>query len=199
MRALVWCNGDTPSEAILAGLIDGATIFGIDGGADKASKAGFEVSEVLGDLDSLSGVWAGQTTELADQSSSDLAKSLNLLAQRGFQEIDVVGCEGGSSSHQLGNWATLCEAIGGPTIRLHHADSIIYRIYSEERELSISEGNQFSVFALTPCSNVRIEGAQWELHGSEMSLSTQGLHNTSQSESVKIGADGILAVVVDRM
>ena len=54
MRALVWCNGDPPSDTTLTGLVDGATIFGIDGGADKASQSGYEVSEVLGDLDSIS-------------------------------------------------------------------------------------------------------------------------------------------------
>ena len=198
MRALVWCNGDPPSDTILAGLVDGAVIFGIDGGADKASQSGYKVSEVLGDLDSISKDWYGETTELADQSSSDLVKSINLLAQRGFQEIDVVGCDGGSSSHQLGNWAALCEALAGPSIRLHHRDSITHRIHSEQRELIISEGTQFSVFALTSCSNVQIEGAQWEIHGSELSLSTKGLHNVSQSEIVRIGADGVLAVMVER-
>ena len=198
MRALVWCNGDPPSDTTLTGLVNGATIFGIDGGADKASQSGYEVSEVLGDLDSISENWDGQTTELADQSSSDLVKSLNLLAQRGFQEIDVVGCDGGSSSHQLGNWAALCEVLAGPSIRLHHKDSITHRIHSEYRELKINKGTQFSVFALTSCSKVQIEGAQWEIHNSELSLSTKGLHNVSQSDIVRIGADGILAVMVDR-
>ena len=198
MRALLWCNGEIPSDTILTGLGDEATVYGIDGGADKAYDSGYEVTEVLGDLDSVSENWYGKTTELADQSSSDLAKTLNLLAERGFQEIDVVGCDGGSSSHQFGNWAALCEAPKGPAIRLHHEDSITHRIHSEQRELIIGEGTRFSIFALTQCTNVRIEGAQWELHGSEMSLSTQGLHNISQSESVKIGADGILAVMVDR-
>ena len=163
MLAMLWCNGETPSDRVIAGLVEGKTVFGVDGGADKAAESGYEVAEALGDLDSISQSWGGKTTELPDQSSSDLAKALNLLTQRGFQEIDVVGCDGGSSSHQLGNWAALCEALAGPTIRLHHEDSVTHRIHSEERELHIGEGTQFSVFALTPCNTVRIEGAQWEL------------------------------------
>ena len=199
MLAMLWCNGETPSDRVIDGLVEGKTVFGVDGGADKAAESGYEGAEALGDLDSISQSWGGKTTELPDQSSSDLAKALNLLAQRGFQEIDVVGCDGGSSSHQLGNWAALCEALAGPTIRLHHEDSVTHRIHSEERELLIGEGTQFSVFALTPCNTVRIEGAQWELHDSMMSLSTKGLHNVSQSHSVRIAADGILAVMVDRV
>ena len=199
MHALLWCNGETPSDRITSLIIEGVTVFGVDGGTNRATESGYEVAETLGDLDSISQNWVGKTTELADQSSSDLAKSLNLLAQRGYREIDVVGCDGGSSSHQLGTWAALCEAIAGPTIRLHHEDSVTHRIHSEERELLIGEGTQFSVFALTPCNTVRIEGAQWELHDSMMSLSTKGLHNVSQSHSVRIAADGILAVMVDRV
>ncbi|MEC9001191.1 MAG: thiamine diphosphokinase [Candidatus Thermoplasmatota archaeon] len=198
VHALLWCNGETPSDRITSQIVEGVTVFGVDGGTDRATESGYEVAETLGDLDSISQNWVGKTTELADQSSSDLAKSLNLLAQRGYREIDVVGCDGGTISHQLGNWAALCEAIAGPTIRLHHEDSVTHRIHSEERELHIGQGIQFSIFALTPCNKVRIEGAQWELQGSPMSLSTKGLHNISQSDSVRIGADGILAVMVDR-
>lgn len=198
LHAVLWCNGEIPSDTILEGLVEAATIFGVDGGADKAAASGYDVTEVFGDLDSISGDWQDKTTELTDQSSSDLVKSINLLAQRGFQQIDVVGCEGGSSSHQLGNWASLCEALAGPTIRLHHEDSITHRVHSEEIELSMSEGTRFSIFALTPCSTVRVTGAKWELFGTEMSLSTRGLHNVSLSASVRIGADGILAVMVDR-
>ena len=198
MRALLWCNGNTPSDTVLTGIHDSATVFGADGGADKAAISGYDVAEVLGDLDSISTGWGDKSTELSDQSSSDLAKSLTLLAQRGYQEIDVVGCEGGSSSHQLGNWAALCEAPSGIAIRLQQEDSVTHRIHSEETVLRIPEGTRFSVFALTPCSSVHIEGARWELHGSAMTLSTKGLHNISQSDSVRIGADGILAVMVDR-
>ena len=200
MRALLWCNGEKPSDRVLTGLVEETILFGVDGGADKAAESGFEVTEVLGDLDSISKGWEGEITELADQSSSDLAKSLVLLAQRGFEEIDVVGCEGGSSSHHLGNWAALCEAPIGITIRLHHEDSITHRIYSEDdtTELQIGGGTRFSVFALSACKSVRIEGARWNLYESPLSLSTAGLHNISQRESVSIGADGILAVIVDR-
>jgi len=198
VRALLWCNGETPSDRVTSLIVEGMTVFGVDGGTDLATESGYEVAETLGDLDSISQKWVGKTTELADQSSSDLAKSLNLLAQRGYLEIDVVGCDGGSTSHQLGNWAALCEAQAGPTIRLHHEDSVTHRIHSEEKELHIREGTKFSIFALTPCNKVRIKGAQWELQDSPMSLSTKGLHNISKSGSVRIGADGILAVMVDR-
>ncbi|GIS41696.1 MAG: hypothetical protein Ct9H90mP14_1520 [Methanobacteriota archaeon] len=103
MRAVLWCNGDSPNPEMVSKLLDDATFFGIDGGADKAIAAGFEVSEVLGDLDSVDIVdWKGRSTLLSDDSSSDLAKSFVLMSERGFTEVDVVGIDGGSSDHILG-------------------------------------------------------------------------------------------------
>ena len=51
MRAILWCNGENPNLNMISKLLEGATLFGVDGGADKAIAAGFEVTEVLGDLD----------------------------------------------------------------------------------------------------------------------------------------------------
>ena len=73
MHALLWCNGKTPSDMVLTSIADSATVFGADGGADKAAMSGYDVAEVLGDLDSVSNGWEDKSTELADQSSSDLA------------------------------------------------------------------------------------------------------------------------------
>ncbi|MED5159036.1 MAG: thiamine diphosphokinase [Candidatus Thermoplasmatota archaeon] len=201
MRALLWCNGQQPSEAVVGGLLDRAVCFGVDGGADRAAEAGYEVEQVLGDLDSADlHRWRGQTHELADQSSSDLAKSLSLLIERGYTEIDVVGSNGGSTSHFLGSWAALCEAPPGAAIRLHHEDSVTHRVHPKEDgfEFAVSAGGEFSVFALTPCSSVHLHGARWELDGAPMSLSTVGLHNVGSGESVRIRADGILVVIVPR-
>ena len=201
MRALLWCNGQQPSETVVEGLLEGAVCFGVDGGADRAAEAGCEIEQVLGDLDSVdSDRWRGRIHELTDQSSSDLAKSLSLLIERGYDEIDVVGSDGGATSHFLGSWATLCEAPPGAAIRLHHEDAVTHRIHPQdgEREFAVRSGGEFSVFALTPCRSVHLYGARWELDGVPMSLSTEGLHNIGSGESVRIQADGVLAVIVPR-
>ena len=80
MRAILWCNGENPNLNMISKLLEGATLFGVDGGADKAIAAGFEVTEVLGDLDSVNiADWKDRSNILADDSSSDFAKSFGLL------------------------------------------------------------------------------------------------------------------------
>ena len=199
LRALHWCNGQQPSETVVQGLLKGAVCFGVDGGADRAAEAGYDVEQVLGDLDSIdSDRWSGRTFELADQSSSDLAKSLSLLIERGYNEIDVVGSDGGATSHFLGSWAALCEAPPGAAIRLHHEDSVTHRVHPQEgeREFAMRSGGEFSVFALTPCRSVHLHGARWAMDGAPLTLSTEGLHNIASGESVRVKADGVLVVIV---
>ena len=201
MRALLWCNGQQPSEIVVEGLLKGAVCFGVDGGADRAAEAGYEVDQVLGDLDSVdSDRWRGRTYELTDQSSSDLVKSIALLIERGYTDIDVVGSDGGSTGHVLGGWAALREAPGGAQIRVHHEDSITHRIHPQDggTEFDIAEGQEFSVFALSPCRGVHLQGAAWNLDGVPLGLSTRGLHNRGTGEVVRISADGILAVIIPR-
>ena len=198
MRAVLWCNGDTPNPELVRKLIDDATLFGIDGGADKAIAAGFEVSEVLGDLDSVDiAGWNGKSTLLSDDSSNDLAKSFVLMSERGFTEVDVVGVDGGSSDHILGTWAALTEAPLGISIQLHHSGGITKRLHPDDGPLDfvIPKGDEFSVFALEPCEKVSISGARWNLNSEPLKFSTKGLHNQSLGDEISIKTDGILAII----
>jgi len=199
MRAILWCNGDTPAKELVTPLLEDAILYGVDGGAAKAVAAGYEVSEVLGDLDSVDpSEWDGKSTHLSDDSSSDLAKSLGLLQTRGFTEVDVVGIDGGNPDHILGTWAALTEAPAGLDIRLHHEGGITIRAHPEDGALDIliPIGDEFSIFALEACQTVSIEGARWTLDAEPLSFSTRGLHNESLGEPISVSADGILAVII---
>tara|TARA_B100001123_G_scaffold288484_2_gene321425 strand:+ start:14075 stop:14680 length:606 start_codon:yes stop_codon:yes gene_type:complete len=201
MRAVLWCNGSTPSRRVTNSVVTGdASLFGVDGGAEKASECGFDVIEAIGDLDSLDvESWEGAVQELPGQSSSDLVKSIGLLTDRGFGEIDVIGVEGGSPEHLLGNWAALSESPHGAIIRLHHEGHVTRRLHPEEGalKLDIDEGVIFSVFALET-GRVWLEGARWELSGEVLSFSTRGLHNEGIGGLVSIRSEAVLAVVTPR-
>ena len=169
MRAVLWCNGDSPNPEMVSNLLDDATLFGVDGGTDKAIAAGFEVSAVLGDLDSVNiADWKGHSTLLSDDSSSDLAKSFALI-----------------------------EAPPGISIKLHHSNGITKRLHPNDGPLDfvIPRGDEFSVFALEDCQQVSISGGRWNLDSEPMNFSTKGLHNQSLGEEISISTDGILAII----
>ena len=199
MRAVLWCNGSPPHPSAIETVIsDDVVVFGVDAGANRAAESGIEIVEVLGDLDSVeAGVW--RSVELLDQGASDLAKSLALLIERGFAEIDVLGVDGGEPDHVLGNWAALLDAPAGAIIRMHHENRVTTRVHPEEDEFSleIGLGESFSVFALEP-GKVWISGSKWEMEGEFLALSSRGLHNEGRGGMVSIRGEGVLAVISRR-
>jgi len=201
LRAVLWCNGRPPGQSIIDTVIsDGVPVFGVDGGADIASEAGIEVGEVLGDLDSVrDSTWDGRTSEMPDQSASDLAKSLVLLIARGFDEIDVIGVDGGDPAHILGSWAAMNDAPSGAKIRIHHEGGVTTRAHPEDGEYSmeVGVGEAFSVFSLEP-GNVWISGSKWEVSGDFLGLSTRGIHNEGIGGRVTISGEGVLAIIAMR-
>ena len=114
MRALLWLNADGPSDELIAQLIERADIVaGVDGGSDRAVGSGFEIDLIIGDMDSVElQDSTAPRVRLEDQHSSDLAKAIEYLYGKGYEEFDVVGIEGGLESHQLGIWGALAEASG---------------------------------------------------------------------------------------
>jgi len=199
VRAVLWCNGSPPHPSAIESVISNdVAVFGVDGGANHAAESGIEIVEVMGDLDSVEASgW--RSVELLDQGVSDLAKSLALLIERGFAEIDVLGVDGGEPDHVLGNWAALLDAPAGAIIRMHHENRVTTRVHPEEDEFSleIGLGEAFSVFALEP-GKVWISGSKWEMEGEFLALSSRGLHNEGRGGMVSIRGEGVLAVISRR-
>ena len=201
MRGVLWCNGSIPTKSIVEWVLSaGVPVFGVDGGADKANGMGVEVVEVLGDMDSVDeSAWRGRTLSLNEQSFSDLAKSIEELIQRGFDEIEIVGADGGDPSHILGNWAAMNDSPSGARIRIHHEEQVSTRIHPDDGEVSVEfeEGELFSVFAIGT-GKVWITGARWEVDGENLVLSSRGLHNEGTGGVVKIRAEGVLILISNR-
>ncbi len=136
-------------------------------------------------------------TKLDDQSKSDLTKSLDLLIQRGYEEIDIIGVDGGSSEHILGIWASMYEAILGCKIRAIHRDRISYRYHPDDGDLRISmkPGTEFSIFSMEKTESVTLTGAKWEINNQELEFSTLGLHNICLDNEICINSTGKLIVI----
>ena len=199
MRAFLWCNGELHDENLTSKFEDVSPLFGVDGGANKAKSVGYNVKEILGDLDSVNIEELNiDGTLLKDQNYSDLTKTINELSKRGFNEFEVLGVDGGDTGHILGIWASLAELSTDLIIRLHHQKSTTHRItsHSSNSKINVGESKLFSVFALTKCDNVTIKDAEWEMINQELKFSTRGLHNKALEENITITTDGILVVIV---
>ena len=200
MRAFLWCNGEKPDKEIISNLGNISPLFGVDGGGNKAKSFGFDVKEILGDLDSVvNDDQVTKTTLLENQNLSDLTKAINELEKRGFSEFDILGVDGGDTGHILGIWCSLAELSQDLVIRLYHQNSITHRITTESGDFKfeIDKDRLFSVFALSKCQNVSIKGAEWEIFNEELDFSTKGLHNKGLGNPITISGDGILALIIE--
>ena len=201
MRGVLWCNGSIPSKSVVEWVLSTeAPVFGVDGGADKARSLGIDVIEVLGDMDSVDeSSWKGMTLPLNEQTFSDLAKSIKQLMDRGFEEIEIVGADGGDPSHILGNWGSMNDAPSGARIRIHHEEQVSTRIHPDEGEFSaeFEKGELFSVFSIGT-GKVWISGARWEVDGENLVLSSRGMHNEGTGDVVKIKGEGVLLLISKR-
>ena len=202
MRAVLWLNSNGPSADIRRSLISEADlIVGIDGGSDRALRAGVQVDIILGDLDSTQNSHEGvEKIQLENQESSDLSKANRYLYKKGYDQMDVIGIEGGCEGHQLGIWGSVVEAPSEVTMRLHSSQTVSYRVAPGciDFLIDIEPGKHFSVFALEPCQSVTLKGGRWSIENEFFSLSTRGLHNISESSLLRVSTDGNLIVVVHR-
>ena len=202
MRAVLWLNSNGPSADIRRSLISEADlIVGIDGGSDRALRAGVQVDIILGDLDSTQNSHEGvEKIQLENQESSDLSKAIRYLYKKGYDQMDVIGIEGGCEGHQLGIWGSVVEAPSEVTMRLHSSQTVSYRVAPGciVFLIDIEPGKHFSVFALEPCQSVTLKGGRWSIENEFFSLSTRGLHNISESSLLRVSTDGNLIVVVHR-
>ena len=198
MRALLWCNGEISNLKILDDLVHNRTLFGVDGGADKAARLGFTVEKVIGDLDSVIKTNWQNCKIISDQSTSDLVKALIYVSDIGYKEVDVIGIDGGCPGHILGIWAALCDAPDNLNIRLHHKEGWTVRYHPNfgKMDLSIPINTKFSIFALEDCNEVILTGAKWNIDSKPMKFSTRGLHNICKRESASITSDGVMAVII---
>ena len=202
MRAVLWLNSNGPSADIRRSLISEADlIVVIDGGSDRAQRAGVQVDIILGDLDSTQKSHEGvEKIQLENQESSDLSKAIRYLYKKGYDQMDVIGIEGGCEGHQLGIWGSVVEAPSEVTMRLHSSQTVSYRVAPGciDFLIDIEPGKHFSVFALEPCQSVTLKGGRWSIENEFFSLSTRGLHNISESSLLRVSTDGNLIVVVHR-
>ena len=202
MRAILWCNGNLPSESLVGNVKSSLSlIYGVDGGADKASSMGYDVTNVLGDLDSVDHTkWVDKAVLLDDQNRSDLSKSISYVDSLGVKEVDVIGIEGGEYGHLFGIFATLNEAPDGMKIRMHYESGVLHLCSPSNDGFVefIEEGRKFSVFALTPCMKVNVTGGKWNLVEQQLSMSTRGLNNEGLGDFVNVTSDRPVAIYVER-
>ena len=201
MNALILCNGEPPSDALLSRHLQQARlIICTDGAAGWVRERGCTPHVIIGDMDSL------PSPEQADceiipcgaheqQENTDAEKAVLLALERGATRIVLLGATGGRLDHTLGNvWLAA---------RYHDRAEVLLvdeqcqlQVTSGVCEVRAEPGTCVSLLALTPQVRLDTDGLKWPLHEA-LEIGTRGLSNEAAGETVRIEVhEGMVAVLV---
>lgn len=198
MKALILCNGEPPSVALLVRHLCGSDLLICTDGASRwARKRGVRPHVVIGDMDS--GALTAEC-EVIDcgphdqQENTDAEKALLLALERGATEIVLLGATGQRLDHTLGNVSLAA--------RYHDRAEVVVadecgelRVVSGSYAVKTRTGARVSLLALTVEVTLDTEGLKWPLHG-PLELGTRGLSNEAVGEEVVVTVHtGMVAVV----
>ncbi len=162
-------------------------VIAVDGGVKHLRQLNISPNIIVGDLDSATDddiEWAqnegAETLRLDGQSESDLAKALDLCAQRGWTKVVVIGVEGGRPDHQVAVFAALSDADSSLEIKTHLNRTLVFR-FVEGFDGTFSSIETFSLFSLTDVI-ISLRDCQWELDNEKLRLSTRGLSNKAAGD-----------------
>lgn len=177
-----------------------------DGGFDKATAAGIDVDEVVGDLDSIGPegkerlVGSDITVHVHPRSkdATDLELAIDLALARRPGKIVIYGGIGGRIDHTLANAFLLLKGIpAGVPIELAGGAETAVAVGGERRLESARIGDPVSLIPISERTVVRTEGLLYRLDGEPLLRgSTRGISNEVSSLPVSVRAEeGVLLLI----
>lgn len=158
---------------------------------------------ISGDFDSHSGkdenIYEEKFIFTPDQDKTDFQKSLEIIAEKGFKEVDVYGGSGGEMDHFLGN-LTVAFLFKNKLKITFFDDESTYFFAPKEIVLEEVKGKMISLYPFPTAEKIVTTGLNWELKNETLTLTQKiGTRNFANSEEVKISfGEGDLIIFVGK-
>lgn len=203
-KALLFINGDAPKSFPDPENYD--LIACTDGAFHYLKNLNFPLEKldfISGDFDSHSGadenVYKDKFIYTPNQEKTDFHKALEIIAEKGFKNIDVFGGSGGEQDHFLGNL----------TVAYAFKEDLDIKFYDEFSEyffipktfvLKDVKNKLISLYPFPNVENVTTKGLNWALTNENLNITTRiGTRNFAVEDEVLIEYQkGELLVFVGR-
>lgn len=190
-KVLLFINGDPPKS--LQNVEEYTFIACTDGAFHYLKQLGFPLEKVdliSGDFDSHSGadenVYEDKFIYTPDQNKTDFHKALDIILEKGYQNIDVFGGSGGEQDHFLGNL----------TVAYSFKENLNLKFYDEFSEyffvpksvvLKNVKDKLISLYPFPTAENITTKGLNWSLNNENLSVTTRiGTRNFAIEDEVSI-------------
>jgi thiamine pyrophosphokinase len=169
---VIVADGIFPEHDIPLGYLRNAVrIICCDGSAENLLKAGFLPDVIAGDMDSigedLAERFADRLFRDANQDTNDLTKAVIWCSENGYKDIVIVGATGRREDHTIGNISLLAEYIKVVNV-IMVTDTGILMPFLSSCEISSFPGQQVSVFAIDPGTEISSEGLRFPLEKTKL-------------------------------
>jgi thiamine pyrophosphokinase len=190
-KVLLFINGEAPKSFPDPEKYD--LIACTDGAFHYLKNLNFPLEKldfISGDFDSHSGVdenvYEDKFIYTPDQEKTDFHKALDIIAEKGFKNIDVFGGSGGEQDHFLGNL----------TVAYTFKENLNIKFYDEFSEyffipktfvLKDVKNKLVSLYPFPTVENVTTKGLNWALTNENLSITTRiGTRNFAVEDDVSI-------------
>jgi len=190
-KVVLFINGDAPKS--LPNLEKYTFIACTDGAFHYLKRLGFPLQKldfISGDFDSHSGadeeVYEDKFIYTPDQNKTDFHKALDIILDKGYQNIDVFGGSGGEQDHFLGNL----------TVAYSFKEKLNIKFYDEFSEyffipnsfvLKNVKDKLISLYPFPIAENITTKGLNWSLNNENLSVITRiGTRNFATEDEVSI-------------
>lgn len=195
-KALLFINGDSPKT--IPNLSGYDLIACTDGAFHYLKELNFPLDKldfISGDFDShkieeeiiqQAQNHSFEIIETPDQNKTDFHKALELILEKGFENIDVYGGSGGEQDHFLGNLSVAYAFKDKLNLQFFDEYSSYYFI---PKNFSISDvkGKMISLMPFPIAKNIETKGLKWPLNREHLMLGERiGTRNIAENKDVTI-------------
>ena len=193
-KALLFINGDSPKT--IPNLSRYNLIACTDGAFHYLKQLKFSLDKldfISGDFDSfdVNALREPQRDnfeiiETPDQNKTDFHKALEIIIEKGFDNIDVYGGSGGEQDHFLGNLSVAFAFKDKVNLRFFDEYSSYYFI-PKKFTISDVKGKMISLMPFPIAKNIETKGLKWPLYKEDLILGERiGTRNIAENKDVTI-------------
>ena len=193
MRGLLVAGApSTLTDGRLRSLVgEAGIVVAVDSGSHRLHAAGIVPDVVVGDLDSSDPDIVTALRELgvtfvrfpSEKDETDLLLALEWVRSQGVDKLDVVGVLGGRVDHELAALGDLVRNADLLPVVHEERFNVVFLAHGERDVVSVPEGSDLSVIALSSDAEVSIEGCRYPLDRATIEpLSGLGVSNVALAD-----------------
>lgn len=189
-KALLYINGEPPKNLVdfskydLVACTDGALNYLLKFDAEIVSKLDF----ISGDFDSHArlDLVDEKFIETPDQNKTDFQKALEIILEKGIENVDIYGGSGGEMDHFLGNLSVADFMKSKMKIQFFDEFSSYYFI-PKNFEISGVNDKMISLFPFPKAESITTKGLKWPLYKENLKIGERiGTRNIAENDVVMI-------------